>query len=64
MYGDGGHLSSSDALKLVHLSHKYTQVASDEFLHLLSTRGWIFSPSLLGADEWRCSWSRAGVKVD
>jgi hypothetical protein len=54
---DGHGISSSNVLELVYLSHKYTQVTFKDFLQLISKQGWIVSASLLGSDEWRCSWN-------
>lgn len=59
---DGGRMTSASGFKMVRLSHEYVQVTLDGFLQLLSSNGWVISTSLLGSDEWRCSWS--GAKVE
>ncbi len=57
----GAHLSSQDCWQVVRLANQSCNKLFPGFIAQLQQAGWVTSHNLLGPDEWRATWSEAGL---
>ncbi|KAK3083672.1 hypothetical protein FSP39_001222 [Pinctada imbricata] len=56
-------LHTGDTLGVVTASFTYVQTHFNDFISMITSRGWLTDPVLLGPDEWRCTWNRGHLSI-
>lgn len=54
-------LNDGDTLSATSASYNYAAVHLEKFQRVLTKKGWLCEPLLLGPDEWRVEWDSAGT---